>query len=72
MTSIAFAPDGRTLYSASYDATIRAWDVRTGKEMRRFAGGQGMVLSIACPDEKILAQVESICRSQGGRIHRQR
>jgi hypothetical protein len=35
-------------------------------------GGQGMVLSIACPDDKILAQVESICRSQGGRIHRQR
>jgi hypothetical protein len=35
-------------------------------------GGQGMILSIACPDEKKLAQVESICRSQGGRIHRQR
>ena len=35
-------------------------------------GGQGMLLSIACPDEKILAQVETICRSQGGRIHRQR
>ena len=35
-------------------------------------GGQGMVLSIGCPDEKLLARVESICRSQGGRIHRQR
>jgi hypothetical protein len=35
-------------------------------------GGQGMVLSIACRDLKSLAQVESICRSQGGRIHRQR
>jgi hypothetical protein len=35
-------------------------------------GGQGMILSIACPDEKILAKVESICRQQGGRIHRQR
>jgi hypothetical protein len=35
-------------------------------------GGQGMVLSIACPDEKSVAQVESICRSQGGRVHRQR
>ena len=25
-------------------------------------GGQGMILSIACPDEKLLAKVESICR----------
>jgi len=35
-------------------------------------GGQGMILSIACPDEKTLAKVESLCRQQGGRIHRQR
>jgi len=35
-------------------------------------GGQGMILSIACPDEKTLAKVESTCRQQGGRIHRQR
>jgi hypothetical protein len=35
-------------------------------------GGQGMVLSIGCPDDKMIKQVESICRAQGGRIHRQR
>jgi len=35
-------------------------------------GGQGMILSIACPDEKILVKVESICRQQGAEIHRQR
>ena len=35
-------------------------------------GGQGMILSIACPDEHALAKVEMICRSQGARIHRQR
>jgi len=35
-------------------------------------GGQGMILSIACPDEHVLAKVESICRAQGARIHRQR
>jgi hypothetical protein len=35
-------------------------------------GGQGMVLSIACPDEKTLARVEAICRMQGAKIHRQR
>jgi hypothetical protein len=35
-------------------------------------GGQGMILSIACPDEATLAKVESICRNQGAEIHRQR
>ena len=35
-------------------------------------GGQGMILSIACPDPAILPKVESICRQQGAEIHRQR
>jgi hypothetical protein len=35
-------------------------------------GGQGMILSIGCPDEKLIKTVESLCRGQGGRIHRQR
>jgi hypothetical protein len=35
-------------------------------------GGQGMILSIACPDPAMLAKVESICRQQGAEIHRQR
>lgn len=35
-------------------------------------GGQGMILSIGCPNEHALAKVEMICRSQGARIHRQR
>jgi hypothetical protein len=35
-------------------------------------GGQGMILSIGCLDEAMLARVESICRQQGAEIHRQR
>ena len=38
----------------------------------RIETGQGMVLSIACPDEKTVARVEAICRQQGADIHRQR
>jgi hypothetical protein len=38
----------------------------------RIESGQGMVLSIACRDEKMAAQVESVCRDQGAEIHRQR
>ncbi len=30
-----------------------------------------MILSIACPDEKMFDKVEAICRQQG-EIHRQR
>ncbi len=35
-------------------------------------GGQGMILSIGCPDDSMIKKVEAICRGQGGRIHRQR
>ena len=35
-------------------------------------GGQGMILSIGCPDEKLLVKTEDLCRSLGARIHRQR
>jgi hypothetical protein len=32
-------------------------------------GGQGMVLSVACP-ESLRMKVESACRSLGGQLHR--
>ena len=35
-------------------------------------GGQGMVLSVGCPDEQFLAKVEETCRKLGGQLHRQR
>jgi len=34
--SIAFAPDGQTLASASLDGTIRFWDVATGRQVAQF------------------------------------
>lgn len=33
--------------------------------------GQGMLVSIPCPDAKIAAAVEAACRAQGAEIHRQ-
>jgi WD40 repeat protein len=33
---LAFTADGSTLISGSADATIRAWDVASGKELRRY------------------------------------
>ena len=35
-------------------------------------GGQGMLLSVGCPDEAIQARAESLLRKLGGQIHRQR
>jgi hypothetical protein len=35
-------------------------------------GGQGMILSVGCADEKSLARTEGICRKLGGQLHRQR
>lgn len=45
--SAAFSPDGLQAISASYDRTLRLWDVGTGRELRRFEGHTGPVLSVA-------------------------
>ncbi len=34
--------------------------------------GQGMLLSIGCPDESWFPRVESVCRTHGAEIHRRR
>jgi hypothetical protein len=38
----------------------------------RIEGGQGMVLSIGCPTQALVAKVEELCRKHGARIHRLR
>jgi hypothetical protein len=37
----------------------------------RMPGGQGMLLSIPCPDPKVAIRVESICRQQGAELFNQ-
>ena len=56
VSSIVFAPDGRTLISGSIDGTIRFWDCWTGTETRKLAAHSGGVNSIVLSkDGKVLA-----------------
>ncbi|OAI41529.1 hypothetical protein AYO40_00410 [Planctomycetaceae bacterium SCGC AG-212-D15] len=55
VTSVAFAPDGKTLASGSWDKTVRLWEAVTGKEIRRLDGHEDQVSSVAfTPDGKVL------------------
>jgi WD40 repeat protein len=55
VAAVAFSPDGKTLATASWDHTVRLWDVRTGKEARRLIGHKDAVFALAlAPDGKTL------------------
>jgi hypothetical protein len=45
--SVAFAADGRTALSGSYDKTLKLWDVASGREIRSFTGHDELVWSVA-------------------------
>ena len=54
--SVAFSPDGKTLASASWDNTIKLWDVRTRTTIATLEGHTNRVYSVAfSPDGKMLA-----------------
>ena len=47
VTSVAIAPDGRSVLSGSQDKTLKLWDLASGKELRTFTGHSGLVSSVA-------------------------
>ncbi|MEV6669781.1 serine/threonine-protein kinase [Streptomyces sp. NPDC051162] len=52
---LAFAPDGTTLASGSYDNTVRLWDVATGRALTTYQGHTSNVMSLAfTPDGRTL------------------
>jgi WD40 repeat protein len=49
-------PDGRRALSASFDGTVRLWNVETGAELRRFnRQGEQLVDVAVSPDGKWVA-----------------
>ena len=56
VTQAAFSPDGKILALGSADGTLRTWDVKSGKEVRKWQAGQaGFNVLAYSPDGKILA-----------------
>ncbi len=56
VNSVAFAPNGQTLATASDDETVRLWDVATGQQQAVLQGHTSWVLSVAfSPDGQTLA-----------------
>jgi len=54
ITSIVFAPDGRSIVAGSYDGCIRVWDFMGFKQV--FLAHEGAVTSVACsPDGMTIA-----------------
>src|ERR1700722_15137209 len=47
VSSVAFAPDGKTLATGCWDGTVRLWETATGKELTVLRGHADWVMGVA-------------------------
>ena len=56
VTSVAFSPDGQRLATTGMDATVKIWDLDSGRDIQQLHGHKGEINSIAfSPDGKQIA-----------------
>jgi WD domain, G-beta repeat len=56
VTSLAFAPDGRTLASASWDQTVKLWEMTNGSLLQTLSGHTDRAFRVAwSPDGRTVA-----------------
>ena len=56
VTSVAFSPDSTLVASASYDETVKIWDIATGTCTQTLEGHSDWVNSVAfSPDSTLVA-----------------
>ena len=64
VTAIAFAPDGERLVTASWDGTIKLWDIVTGRNTLTLTGHDGAVSSVSVAHS--VADRKSLWLASGG------
>ncbi|MDT9329044.1 MAG: WD40 repeat domain-containing protein, partial [Limnospira sp. PMC 1286.21] len=53
VSAVAITPDGKQAVSASFDKTLKLWDLATGSQLATFTGHSGSVYAVAItPDGK--------------------
>ncbi|MBI1325815.1 protein kinase [bacterium] len=65
VVSVAFSPDGTRLATASYDRTVKIWDMRTGKDLFTLLGHTAGVMTVGfSPDGHRLVSggIDFTCR----------
>ena len=53
--SLCYSPDGRAIASTSRDGSLRLWEAKTGRQIRRFEAGGVLNAVVFSPDGKRLA-----------------
>ena len=57
MGPLVYAPDGKTVASATWDGSVRLWDVQTGQELRRYPQQANYI--VFSPDSKYLVTLST-------------
>ena len=64
VSAVAVTPDGSRAVSASYDSTLKVWDLETGEILSTFSGDSPIYACAVSPNGKTIVAGEDL-----GRVH---